>query len=230
MVALASATFMLVSTQFLFFQDYVKGNPIAVDTSRIAASVVTGVGFLGAGAILRTGIGVQGLTTAASLWLVAALGLAAGGGMFFLATIATVLALMGLVALRRVEGKQWRMVQRHLVIVLDDSVNHKSRKLARLPVGADADPAAAARSGNGNGNGDDDNPPDPLTSRQEVLHLIRKFGATSIAEVDYDRHLKENRARLHLVVRVSDEQAFERFLADLESVRGVLRIKVLTQG
>ncbi len=78
-IALASATFMLVSTQFVFFQHYTKGNPIAVDTSRIAASVVTGVGFLGAGAILRTGIGVQGLTTAASLWLVAALGIAAGG-------------------------------------------------------------------------------------------------------------------------------------------------------
>jgi len=81
LVSLASATFMIVSTQFVFFQQYGKDDLITVDTSRIAAAVVTGVGFLGAGAILRTGIGVQGLTTAASLWMVASIGLAAGGGM-----------------------------------------------------------------------------------------------------------------------------------------------------
>jgi len=68
-VSLASATFMIVSTQFVYFQHYGKDDLIAVDTSRIAASVVSGVGFLGAGAILRVGISVQGLTTAASLWL-----------------------------------------------------------------------------------------------------------------------------------------------------------------
>jgi putative Mg2+ transporter-C (MgtC) family protein len=80
LVALASVTFMLVSTQFTYFQHYAKDDLIAVDTSRIAASVVSGVGFLGAGAILRTGLGVQGLTTAASLWLVASVGLAASCG------------------------------------------------------------------------------------------------------------------------------------------------------
>src|SRR2546428_13898337 len=82
LVSLAAATFMLVSTQFVYFQHYTKEDLVAVDTSRIAASVVTGVGFLGAGAILRTGLSIQGLTTAASLWLVAAVGLAAGGGRF----------------------------------------------------------------------------------------------------------------------------------------------------
>src|SRR5271155_5786056 len=112
LVALASATFMLVSTQFIFFQHYGKDDLIAVDTSRIAASVVTGVGFLGAGAILRTGLGIQGLTTAASLWLVASVGLAAGGGMYREAGTATAVSLFGLLALRRVEGKQWRLVQR----------------------------------------------------------------------------------------------------------------------
>jgi len=65
LVALASTTFMLVSTHFVYFQHYAKEDLVAVDTSRIAASVVTGVGFLGGGAILRTGITVQGLTTAA---------------------------------------------------------------------------------------------------------------------------------------------------------------------
>ena len=67
-VALASTTFMLVSTHFVYFQHYTRDDLVAVDTSRIA-SVVTGIGFLGGGAILRTGLGVQGLTTAAGLIL-----------------------------------------------------------------------------------------------------------------------------------------------------------------
>lgn len=127
LVALASATFMLVSTQFVYYQHYQKDDLVVVDTSRIAASVVTGVGFLGAGAILRTGLGIQGLTTAASLWLVAALGLASGGGMFLLASVGTLVALVGLVALRRVEGKQWRLLQRRVVIVVENNRTDCSR-------------------------------------------------------------------------------------------------------
>ena len=120
-VALASSTFMLVSTQFVYFQRYMPGDLITVDTSRIAASVVAGVGFLGAGAILRTGVSVQGLTTAASLWLVAALGLAAGGGMYLVAGSVTVVSLLALTVLRRVERKQWRSLKRHLAIVADNA-------------------------------------------------------------------------------------------------------------
>jgi putative Mg2+ transporter-C (MgtC) family protein len=62
---------------------------------RIAAGIVTGVGFLGAGAIINTGEGiVQGLTTAASIWVSAAIGLAAGAGLYVLASVATLLALI----------------------------------------------------------------------------------------------------------------------------------------
>lgn len=120
LVSLASATFMVVSSQFVYFQSYGKDDLIAVDTSRIAASVVSGVGFLGAGAILRTGISVQGLTTAASLWLVAALGLAAGGGMYLVAVMATVTSLFGLTILGRIEGKQWRLFQRQVEVTGQD--------------------------------------------------------------------------------------------------------------
>jgi putative Mg2+ transporter-C (MgtC) family protein len=118
-VALASTTFMLVSTQFVYFQHYTRDDLVAVDPSRIAASVVAGVGFLGAGAILRTGISVHGLTTAASLWLVAALGLASGAGMYLVAGTVTVVSLLALTVLRRVEGKQWRLLKRYLVISVE---------------------------------------------------------------------------------------------------------------
>nr|AGS53360.1 MgtC/SapB transporter [uncultured bacterium contig00014] len=75
------------------------------DPGRIAAQVVSGIGFLGAGAIIRLGNNVRGLTTAASLWFVAALGLAIGGGMFLVAGLALALGLITLLLLRRIEKK-----------------------------------------------------------------------------------------------------------------------------
>ena len=112
LVALASATFMLVSTQFVFFQHYPNHATLRADVSRIASNVVVGIGFLGGGVILHSGMKVQGLTTAASLWLVAAIGLAAGGGLFLLAGMATLVALFALEVLRQlIEGPRQRRVQ-----------------------------------------------------------------------------------------------------------------------
>ncbi|MDK2887168.1 putative Mg2+ transporter-C (MgtC) family protein [Desulfofundulus australicus DSM 11792] len=73
------------------------------DAARVAAQVVSGIGFLGAGAILREGPLVRGLTTAASLWVVACVGLAAGGGFYLAATLGTVLVLFALVILGAIE-------------------------------------------------------------------------------------------------------------------------------
>ena len=70
----------------------------AVDPSRIAAQVVSGIGFLGAGAIIRFPTGITGLTTAASLWAVSAIGLACGAGFFRPAVAATVMVLLVLFA------------------------------------------------------------------------------------------------------------------------------------
>jgi putative Mg2+ transporter-C (MgtC) family protein len=70
------------------------------DPTRVAAQVVTGIGFLGAGAILREGVNVRGLTTAASLWVVAATGTAVGLGQYWATGVATVITLVSLWALR----------------------------------------------------------------------------------------------------------------------------------
>jgi putative Mg2+ transporter-C (MgtC) family protein len=75
------------------------------DPGRIAAQVVSGIGFLGAGAIIRLGNNVKGLTTAASLWLVSAVGLAIGAGLYFAAGMALGLSLFTLVALDVVEKR-----------------------------------------------------------------------------------------------------------------------------
>lgn len=121
LVALASTLFMLVSTQFYYFQHYTQGDLIATDPSRIAASVVTGIGFLGAGAILRTGLNIQGLTTAASLWLVAALGLASGGGMYLETATATSASLATLIVLRRIEDKRGNLILRRVELKLSNA-------------------------------------------------------------------------------------------------------------
>jgi putative Mg2+ transporter-C (MgtC) family protein len=119
-VALASATFMVVSTHMVYFQNYKAGDLVEVDGSRIAASVVSGIGFLAGGAILRTGINVQGLTTAAGLWLVAAIGLCAGGGMYCESVAATVIGIGALTLLRKFEGKDKDMIRRRLHLTLTD--------------------------------------------------------------------------------------------------------------
>ena len=79
-----------------------------VDPTRIAAQIVTGVGFLGAGAILRQGDNVHGLTTAAMIWVAASVGMAVGFGYITVAVFATLIVLVMLVALRPIEMRCFR--------------------------------------------------------------------------------------------------------------------------
>jgi putative Mg2+ transporter-C (MgtC) family protein len=95
-VALGAALFTIVSA-------YAFAGP-GTDPTRIAAQVVSGIGFIGAGTILQSRGQVRGLTTAASLWSVAAIGMAAGAGLYGVAVVGTVLMLVILSILDRVEG------------------------------------------------------------------------------------------------------------------------------
>lgn len=96
LVALGSALFMIISVYG--FEGGLLTDRHRLDVSRIAAQVVTGIGFLGAGTIIFQKNMVRGLTTAAGVWVVAAIGLACGAGMYILATAATVLVLLGMEA------------------------------------------------------------------------------------------------------------------------------------
>ena len=91
LVAMAAALFMIVSIHALHTDQPVPpGVNVTFDPTRIASYVVAGIGFLGGGVIARVGLTVRGATTAASLWLVTALGLAAGAGLLLAALIGTV--------------------------------------------------------------------------------------------------------------------------------------------
>jgi putative Mg2+ transporter-C (MgtC) family protein len=110
MVGVGSALFTLVSAYGFnaFLQS--GANVVRADPSRIAAQIVTGIGFLGAGAILRQGLSIRGLTTAAGLWVAAAIGMAVGAGYYSAALLATGVVLVGLGPLRMAEG--WFMARR----------------------------------------------------------------------------------------------------------------------
>jgi putative Mg2+ transporter-C (MgtC) family protein len=99
-VCVGSALFTLVSAYGFHAFMVNGGNLVRTDPTRIAAQIVSGIGFLGAGAIIRQGFSVRGLTTAATLWLVAAIGMACGAGYYVPALLATGIALFTLGPLR----------------------------------------------------------------------------------------------------------------------------------
>jgi putative Mg2+ transporter-C (MgtC) family protein len=106
LVSLGSAAFTILG---IFF--FVSGAP--TDPSRIAAQIVSGIGFLGAGAILKYGSSVRGLTTAASLWATAAVGMASGAGAWVVAVVTSVLIIFSLGPLNRLISR-FRSTRQHL--------------------------------------------------------------------------------------------------------------------
>jgi len=104
LVAVGSCVMVIVSEAFYTkYGGFDAQSALRIDPSRVAAQIVTGVGFLGAGVILKEGSSVRGLTTAASLWTVAGLGMAFGMGFYSLGAIATVLVLISLTFLKKLD-------------------------------------------------------------------------------------------------------------------------------
>lgn len=97
LVSVGSATFTVLSIEAF------KGP--GADSARVAAQIVTGIGFLGAGAILKDNAGIRGLTTAASLWAVAAVGMAAGAAAWGVAIAATLIVIVSLWPLHEIERR-----------------------------------------------------------------------------------------------------------------------------
>jgi putative Mg2+ transporter-C (MgtC) family protein len=116
LVSVGSALIMIVSA--FGFADALKADHVVLDPSRMAAQVVSGIGFLGAGSILLRGEIVRGLTTAASLWSVAAIGLAVGGGLYTAAIAATIIILIILAGIKPLERRFLTFRQRRQLTLL----------------------------------------------------------------------------------------------------------------
>jgi putative Mg2+ transporter-C (MgtC) family protein len=128
LVSLGSCLFVLTSVHFYrLYGNFTSVGPIGTDPARIAAQVVTGIGFLGAGAIIREKASVRGLTTAACLWVAAALGMAVGAGMYVTATAVTALGLASLLLLKKVENKLKRDTYAAITIWSADLEGQKAR-------------------------------------------------------------------------------------------------------
>jgi putative Mg2+ transporter-C (MgtC) family protein len=97
-----------------------------IDPTRIAAGAMTGVGFLGAGVILKTGASVQGLTTAACIWIVSAIGLAIGAGQYAAGIGGFIITFISLWLLRILETKMPRTVYKYITIMTDGSGDEKT--------------------------------------------------------------------------------------------------------
>jgi putative Mg2+ transporter-C (MgtC) family protein len=122
LVAVGSAAFTLVSAYGFRDFDYGRATGFTLDPTRISAQIVTGIGFLGAGAIIRQGASIRGLTTAATLWVVAAIGLAAGAGYYSVAVLGTAVVLFALYPLRLIARRTIGVLRRDegfLVVELD---------------------------------------------------------------------------------------------------------------
>jgi len=108
-VCVASVLIMIVSENY-YYHIRDLDPTLRIDPARISAGALIGIGFLGAGVIIKSGFAIRGLTTAASIWIVSAIGLAIGGGLYLEGTFTAVITVIALVALRKVERniKMWR--------------------------------------------------------------------------------------------------------------------------
>ena len=125
LVCVACVLLMIISENY-YSQGTLPGDYIRLDPTRIAAGAMTGIGFLGAGVILKTGLSVQGLTTAACIWIVAAIGLAIGTGQYLAATTGAVITFISLWMLRIVETRIPRLTYRYITLVTDEAADENT--------------------------------------------------------------------------------------------------------
>lgn len=118
LVCIGSALIMLLS--IYGFSSFVNEPNVRVDPSRLAAQVINGIGFLGAGTIIRKGISISGLTTAASLWITAGIGLAVGAGFYAGSLVSTLLVLISLFLLNKFDRSMLVRHKQEVVILVDE--------------------------------------------------------------------------------------------------------------
>ncbi len=114
-VCVASVLIMIVSENYYFYMRSLDP-ALRIDPARISAGALIGIGFLGSGVIVKSGFAIRGLTTAASIWIVSAIGLAIGAGLYLEGIITTAITIIALVLLRRVEKNIKTLIYKTITI------------------------------------------------------------------------------------------------------------------
>lgn len=125
LVCVACVLIMIISESY-YIQNSLRPEYARIDPTRIAAGAMTGVGFLGAGVILKTGVSIQGLTTAACIWIVSAIGLAIGAGQYVAGITGFAITFISLWFLRLMEIKIPTMAYKYVTVVTDNSGDEKT--------------------------------------------------------------------------------------------------------
>ena len=118
LVCIAAVLIMMVSEYYQYLSS-IDPSYVRIDPGRIAAGALAGVGFIGAGVVLKAGMSIQGLTTAACIWVVSAIGLAVGSGFYLAGAVTFVITIFSLSFLRVIERKMPRLTYRYLTITAD---------------------------------------------------------------------------------------------------------------
>ncbi|MFH1356980.1 MAG: MgtC/SapB family protein [bacterium] len=139
LVCIGSALFMILSEMIATSGDiFLLHQMPPADPTRIAAQIVTGIGFLGAGAILKEGVNITGLTTASCLWVVAAIGMAIGSGQYSMGAVTTIVALIVLVVFKLIDRlhktQTWRILTVATTCDVDVSIIMNVAKEYKLKV------------------------------------------------------------------------------------------------
>lgn len=133
LVCLASAALMLVSAyEALWFRPGLSAVHAAIDPTRMAQGLMTGIGFLGAGVIMKDGLSVRGLTTAASIWLTAGIGILVGIGFYVPAALTTGLTFAALGGLRWIERKMRTEAYAHVSVRFEPGLSVSQSDLIEL--------------------------------------------------------------------------------------------------
>jgi putative Mg2+ transporter-C (MgtC) family protein len=125
LVSLGAAVFMILSQSLpsAYLGGHDSTSILRSDPSRIAANVITGIGFLGAGVIIKSGFSVKGLTTAACLWISASIGMSSGAGYYELAIIVTAIGLFSLIFLNKLERVYAKDTYRSLQVITSTDID-----------------------------------------------------------------------------------------------------------
>lgn len=124
LVCVSCVLLMIISEGYYLQSD--QTGPMRIDPTRIAAGAMTGVGFLGAGVILKTSASVQGLTTAACVWIVSAIGLAIGAGQYIAGIAGFVITIVSLWFLRLLETRMPRTVYKFVTLITDSTGDERT--------------------------------------------------------------------------------------------------------